>query len=63
MCASKGVFANVDLFASISAFVELEKLRLAQTLNPLLIKAKIYMVSLKAVVNELNNIKQQIASA
>jgi hypothetical protein len=51
------------LFASIYAFVKLEKLRLARTWNHFAIKAKIYMASLKAALNELNNIKQQSAGA
>lgn len=51
------------LFASIYAFVKLEKLRLAQTLNHFAIKAKIYMASLKAAFNELNNIKKQSTCA
>ncbi len=51
-----------DLFTSIYAFVKLEKLRLVQTLNHFAIKAKIYMASIKAAFNELNNIKKQIAS-
>lgn len=51
------------LFASIFAFVKLERLKLAQTLNHFAIKAKIYMASLRAAFIELNNIKQQIAGA
>jgi hypothetical protein len=51
------------LFASIYAFVKLEKIRVTQSFGHFAIKTKIYMASLKAAFKELNNIKLQFKGA
>lgn len=46
------------LYASIMAYVKLEKLKFANKLNHFALKTKIYMKALKAAFNELSNLKQ-----
>jgi hypothetical protein len=45
------------LFASLVAYVKLEKLKVAQKLNHFALKAKIYLAASKAAWNELWKIK------
>ena len=46
------------LFASIMAYIKLEKLKFANKLNHFALKNKIYVQALKAAFNELTNLKQ-----
>jgi hypothetical protein len=46
------------LFASIFAYVKLEKLKLAHALNHFALKSKIYQAALKAAFMELALLKQ-----
>jgi hypothetical protein len=45
------------LFASLLAYVKLEKLKFAHKLNHFALKARIYLAASKAAWNELYNIK------
>ena len=47
------------LFASIFAYVKLEKLKFIQGLNHFAIKSKIYLAANKAAFNELNLLKME----
>jgi hypothetical protein len=51
------------LFASIFAFIKLEKIKLSKNLNHFAIKAKIYIAALKIAMGELNAIKENLTSA
>lgn len=51
------------LFASIFAFVKLEKIKLSKNLNHFAIKTKIYMAALKAAMTELNQFKDILSNA
>lgn len=50
------------LFASVLAYVKLEKLKFIQQLNHFAIKSKIYLAAIKAAFNELNLLKKDCAS-
>ena len=49
------------LFASLLAYIKLEKLKFSQKLNHFALKAKIYLAASKAAWNELYNIKDAAA--
>jgi IS4 transposase len=51
------------IFASIMAYVKLEKLKLTSSLNHFAMKAKIYLAANKAALKELHALRQQAASA
>lgn len=50
-------------FASVCAYVKLERLRLATRLNHFALKGKIYVSALKAAYEEFVNLKAQLSSA
>lgn len=49
------------LFASIYAFVKLERLRIAQQTNHFALKSRLYINAIKAAFQELNNMKNAMA--
>ena len=51
------------LFASILAYVKMEKLKFVQQLNHFAIKSKIYLAATKAAFKELEALKANLASA
>ncbi len=51
------------LFASIFAFVKLEKIKLSKNLNHFAIKAKLYMAAVKVAFSELNDLKENLSAA
>lgn len=51
------------LFASIFAFVKLEKIKLSKNLNHFAIKAKLYMAAVKVAFFELNALKENLPAA
>lgn len=51
------------LFASICAYVKLERLKIETGINHFSLKSKIYLTALKAAYSELGKLKTQIASA
>jgi hypothetical protein len=48
------------LFASIFAFVKLEKIKLEKNLNHFAIKAKLYTAAIKVAFSELNALKENL---
>ena len=51
------------LFASIFAFVKLEKIKLSKNLNHFAIKAKLYMAAVKIAFSELKELKENLTTA
>lgn len=51
------------LFASICAYVKLERLKICTGISHFTLKSKIYLTALKAAYSELGKLKTQIASA
>jgi len=51
------------LFASIFAFVKLEKIKLSKYLNHFAIKAKLYMAAVKIAFSELKELKENLTTA
>jgi len=54
---------NNHVFASILAYIKLEKLKFANKMNHFAIKSKIYIAALKTAFKELNNLKQNLTTA
>jgi hypothetical protein len=50
------------LFASLLAYVKLERFKFAHKLNHFALKAKIYLAAAKAAWNELYNIKYAVSA-
>lgn len=51
------------IFASMIAYVKLEKIRLSKDMNHFAIKTKIYLAAIKSAYKELNNLQDKYASA
>ena len=54
---------NNHVFASILAYIKLEKLKFANKMNHFAIKSKIYIAALKTAFKELNDLKQNLTTA
>ncbi|MDR1480499.1 MAG: hypothetical protein LBJ00_16330 [Planctomycetaceae bacterium] len=50
------------LFASLVAYIKLEKLKFTQKLNHFALKAKIYLAAIKAAWNEIGKIKREVSA-
>ena len=48
------------LFASILAYIKLEKFKFATSLNHFSIKAKLYLAAIKAAIKELHSLKSAL---
>jgi len=51
----------IHLFASVCAFVKLERLRIKEGLNHFALKGRLYLKTIKAAFDELHSLKEQMA--